>query len=409
MSTDSTELTFVRCPSCRSLVPAISTRCRMCGASLEASGGTKPDAAESEAKKSGRIRQHTVMQSESELNATAERIREEEGQTKSAAADAEPSQELNMHETEIDSTADPLSAYIEEIEIDDQEPVKSSAKQTPKDQAAAKEQPAHTKFNGDGKAHKYEAVGESSPAQAKSGEAFDPLKASEPDQNSPKLVVESGGRRGRHGGLSFGKEREEGAVHSSGAQDAGRKGDGERRLDQGGAVRPDQRESRQPEQRNEHRDDQRQDHRQHRHGGERPVEQRSQGGRQNESRVSADVRREEAGAGKLVGWLVSYSNPNGTAHELREGKFFVTSSSIKKNDLVITHASVSMPHAMVSISASDGLKAQDLLSDKGMHLRRKGTDNYQRISDSTRLEHGDWIKFGEIEFLVSYVPGVGRT
>ena len=30
----SDELTFVRCPSCRSLVPAVSTRCRMCGAPL---------------------------------------------------------------------------------------------------------------------------------------------------------------------------------------------------------------------------------------------------------------------------------------------------------------------------------------------------------------------------------------
>ena len=41
MATDSTELTFVRCPSCRSLVPAVSTRCRMCGAGLE--GVAKPN------------------------------------------------------------------------------------------------------------------------------------------------------------------------------------------------------------------------------------------------------------------------------------------------------------------------------------------------------------------------------
>ena len=31
MSSEDTELTFVRCPSCRSLVPAVATRCRMCG------------------------------------------------------------------------------------------------------------------------------------------------------------------------------------------------------------------------------------------------------------------------------------------------------------------------------------------------------------------------------------------
>ena len=39
MAIDSTELTFVRCPSCRSLVPAVSTRCRMCGASLDVAAG----------------------------------------------------------------------------------------------------------------------------------------------------------------------------------------------------------------------------------------------------------------------------------------------------------------------------------------------------------------------------------
>ena len=31
MSGEDTELTFIRCPSCRSLVPAVATRCRMCG------------------------------------------------------------------------------------------------------------------------------------------------------------------------------------------------------------------------------------------------------------------------------------------------------------------------------------------------------------------------------------------
>lgn len=31
MSTEEAELTFIRCPSCRSLVPAVASRCRMCG------------------------------------------------------------------------------------------------------------------------------------------------------------------------------------------------------------------------------------------------------------------------------------------------------------------------------------------------------------------------------------------
>ena len=35
--TNNNNKTFVRCPSCKSLVPALSTRCRMCGASIEVS------------------------------------------------------------------------------------------------------------------------------------------------------------------------------------------------------------------------------------------------------------------------------------------------------------------------------------------------------------------------------------
>lgn len=37
MSAESTELKFVRCPSCKSLVPSVATRCRMCGHQFDAS------------------------------------------------------------------------------------------------------------------------------------------------------------------------------------------------------------------------------------------------------------------------------------------------------------------------------------------------------------------------------------
>ena len=36
MANKDNNMTFVRCPSCNSLVPALSTRCRMCGANIEA-------------------------------------------------------------------------------------------------------------------------------------------------------------------------------------------------------------------------------------------------------------------------------------------------------------------------------------------------------------------------------------
>ena len=64
MSADSTELTFVRCPSCRSLVPAVSTRCRMCGATIDAQGKETPP---EESAAPRRARQHTITQPSTEF------------------------------------------------------------------------------------------------------------------------------------------------------------------------------------------------------------------------------------------------------------------------------------------------------------------------------------------------------
>lgn len=45
MSTESSELKFVRCPSCKSLVPSVASRCRMCGHQFD--GSSKHDESES--------------------------------------------------------------------------------------------------------------------------------------------------------------------------------------------------------------------------------------------------------------------------------------------------------------------------------------------------------------------------
>jgi hypothetical protein len=47
-SVSSTGLTFVRCPACRSLVPAVSSRCRMCGSQLKSDNSNVDDDIEAE-------------------------------------------------------------------------------------------------------------------------------------------------------------------------------------------------------------------------------------------------------------------------------------------------------------------------------------------------------------------------
>jgi len=61
MASETNDLTFVRCPTCRSLVPASASRCRICNATLEAGGKAAGDAGV------GRVRQKTVSASPDEV------------------------------------------------------------------------------------------------------------------------------------------------------------------------------------------------------------------------------------------------------------------------------------------------------------------------------------------------------
>lgn len=113
-------------------------------------------------------------------------------------------------------------------------------------------------------------------------------------------------------------------------------------------------------------------------------------------------------AGRLFGWLVSYLESDGKAVELREGKFFVTSMSLKASDLVIEDRSISTPHAMIHISPEQGFLVQDLMSERGVFIRRRGSDAYRREEETVKVYHGDWIRFGDVEFLVTLIAHLGQ-
>ena len=141
MASETTELTFVRCPSCRSLVPASAARCRICNHPLE--NNTKSE--ESEASKSAsRVRQNTMSADPNEVasaiatahaeNATAN------GESGSSAAAPKvgvaPVAPTSLTSTPVapgpmaaaptpsaqDEVFDPLSAYLEEMDEVVEEP-----------------------------------------------------------------------------------------------------------------------------------------------------------------------------------------------------------------------------------------------------------------------------------------------
>jgi hypothetical protein len=115
------------------------------------------------------------------------------------------------------------------------------------------------------------------------------------------------------------------------------------------------------------------------------------------------VRPNKMKAGRLFGWLVSYENQDGRAIELRAGRFFVTGTSIRSTDLILEDQSISTPHALMSIT-DNGLQLQDLMSERGTFVRFQGEAQYTREEGVVEVRHGDWIRFGDVEFLLTVVP-----
>ena len=104
---------------------------------------------------------------------------------------------------------------------------------------------------------------------------------------------------------------------------------------------------------------------------------------QNEEQPAEPAVAQKANT-KLYGFLVNYDDPNGTAIEIREGKFFVTASSLKDNDLVINHPSISTPHALFNAVEGKPLMVQDLVSEEGVFVI---TGKSGKKSDFKKIEN----------------------
>jgi len=377
MATDSTELTFVRCRSCGRLVPATATRCRECEAPLEGVGRTEDGEKESPSR--SRVRQNTVATTGSDFMDVVSRVRDdappEAAAESPAATESKPSGEL-----------DPLGSYLEELEE-----------------------------SGGAAATRSDAGG----AEADSFETMDdPIAAS--TEEIPVAGVKSYGgltdrmpgarTEGREGRNFEGPERKSQTNLRSHGEDP-RRQQGGRPFDKQAnrppnAQRPDQdRKPHQQQQQNQRKDPRAdmQGRGQRPDGGNRPPQQQ-----QPQQQKQAAPREHREAPTRLCGWLVSFTDPVGAALELREGKFFVTATSLKPSDLIIEDASISTPHALFAVNSKLGIQVQDLMSERGVLVKRHGTENFEKTETAVPLHHGDSIKFGEVEFLVSVVPGVGE-
>jgi hypothetical protein len=479
MASETNELTFVRCPTCRSLVPASASKCRICNAILDA--GSKGAGAEAPPPAGGRVRQKTVSAGADEVKnmvaASAPPSAPPRAETPVArvAPPVEPTSPDGGGDGVDEEIFDPLGAFLQDLDASPEAPASPGEPEQKKSPAAftdrfedddendddddlddlddiddfdldifddpapaapieqknapkQDEELGNDEFEGRDAVAEMEVdepVFEAPPVQAK---PVAPTARPEPQQREVARPAEP--RRPQNRDPQPPPARE---VRAEQQPPPARGGQGQIRPRIGGMPRRPEAKEPSPVA-NQRTVDPAPDAARPVESRERPVKpaaavpqkpvmqptvaaagkakpevspQRVQSSpavpRSSESSESAGARTGKLRAGRLVGWLVSYEHPDGRAIELRAGRFFVTGTSIRPTDLILEDQSISTPHALMAIS-ENGLQIQDLMSERGTFVRPQGEAQYTREEGVVEVRHGDWIRFGDVEFLVSIVP-----
>jgi hypothetical protein len=411
MSSDTSELTFIRCPSCRSLVPATSRRCRMCGFLL-APGENSEDVDMQERRES---RQRQREESPSDTNPVAHAPANQPVDSTPVAGDHNKSSsngsqrsevlaqppETEAHSPDKSGDANPLGDYLAESSPQQE---KTSSPEEKKSSHLATESEATEKVS---HADKPEDDAAQKSMQKKPGvfrvgrdrgDNSSPLTQTPREQENVGEVKHHVSESAKPEVLRE-KQGDEHVVNQEGAKkgndNAKEKPEEKQKMEalaktereDGVRRRPDPvREERKP------RADMHTNEQASSHSGETG----------SVSKAANGVSQ----SGRIFGWFVSYENPDGVSHLIREGKFFLSGSVIRDSDFAVDHPSISTPHAMLSVNAR-GFFIQDLMSEQGIFTRRADESKWTREEEVFEVCHGDWVKFGEVEFLVCLVPSSG--
>lgn len=505
MASETNELTFVRCPTCRSLVPASAARCRICNAALEA-GGSKPGAVETPSQ-TGRVRQKTVSANPEEVQSIVAGASTPAAPPQpTAPASAPPAPPAQVKPTNDDDAFDPLGAFLQDLDSEEspplipvepveEDPIAPARASTPAPAESGKEVLFDDEDDDDEEddddlddfdldifddpsfdelQDKGDPLGliepldeeedeppvvkkEQSPAAARavrSEEQPAPPAPQKPRAPAPQPPAPQPPARkpetSRPQGAPAQSTRPPESTKPAPSPQMPRQQPQERqapppmRPKMGGqpmqaapkqprtqeqAARPkppppqQSQQNRQPERREQARPKDNEPrrtrddnaggyadsmtsarHTQQPTGGVRGEVPPIAAAQQPEATAVAGPRMGKIKPGRLFGWLVSYENTDGRAIELRAGRFFVTGTSIRASDLILEDQSISTPHALMSINER-GLLLQDLMSERGTFVRSPGEAQYRREDGIIEVQHGDWIRFGDVEFLVTIVPG----
>lgn len=491
MTTEETEITFIRCPSCRSLVPSVAARCRMCGHQFQKSDvASAPPAAEGTEKRS-RIRQRTISVTRGEgdqLNVSAPVTTEAEEVLSHSSDTSIPFVDHYDSEVDVDVIPEQESPRDEsrsKLDVEEQveaqpqlQPVKSPRPLSPsaplsfrgeKAESPEAEPPVSRPSHGERleEDHDFDDEGDDSIEAEENDELDDSASAvAHPGGEEPRRKRRRRRRRKKKGAaateLSPGTEGSSAVPPAT--QEEGLQTPRPAGIIPGFQVRgnekPRELQFRESPARQQPEESQavpgshyKETHHEVRsqtqvHVSEpanqvvtatstQPVEvaataqapkveeiRQTEGSMQQVRGMEMETQQSNhtalnhqssepaaaAGEGSLVGWLVSYAGDRrGTAIELRSGKFFVGRQRLRGSDLVLADESISTPHCLVNAVAGEGLMIQDLMSERGTAVRKSGSQNFVNCSEPVKLQHGDWLRFGNYEVMVCLIPSQHRN
>jgi hypothetical protein len=468
MASETSDLTFVRCPTCRSLVPASASRCRICNAALEAGGKLSGEATAG----GNRVRQKTVSASPDEVASIVS------ASTPKPAAPPPPTKPvvpLAPAEDPFgsnDDGFDPLGAYLQDLDSEPSRPAVEAKEdksppsydmaaelddlddfdldifddpptKLPVDKVAAGPQVDTASTSSDSREAgdvflEPPLLDEAQPSAAPPKQAAPPQRKDEPQapkqDNRPPREPHSAQKPAnaqpirpkmtpaRNEQRFQAPKREDRPAPKQQPPKAAEDRDNSRnRPSPSMQAKPQQQSHPQRQAQSQHSGQQSAQRHQHKQPNrETPPAREAHASPEDEyarhdeapSHEERENRRPHGGngprtgrvqPGRLFGWLVSFENQDGRAIELRGGRFFITGSNIRESDLILEDQSISTPHALMSIT-DRGLMIQDLMSERGTFIRSSGNSQYRREEGVIDVEHGDWIRFGDVEFLVVIVP-----
>lgn len=127
---------------------------------------------------------------------------------------------------------------------------------------------------------------------------------------------------------------------------------------------------------------------------------------QEVSKINNQIERNEEmnSNNKLLGWFVNYSTEqSGKSYEIREGKKFIGRQQLRPHDLLIPDSAISTPHCLLNAERGK-LSLQDLMSEQGTFLKQSGETEFKKIDSTVQLKHGDILKLGSFELIVCLIP-----